>query len=221
MKLTHIAQGLTLLLVIVTVWLAWQANEESKKANAKMDRLTAQATSMGSFSQAAFEQGSLLPPVAAPAPAAPEPESPPASASFSPGIPVVNPAPPAVSEPTGAELARASLPAPAPTGLAPGELTPLQKRVKDAPSLGKVQDFVAEHGFVTFQVVADSGLKPGMQFDLRREASVVGRIKIDIIEGTDVIANLDPKSLPAGVTVQKGDEIISVIPTPTAAAPAP
>lgn len=218
MKLTHIAQGLTLLLVIVTVWLAWQANEESKKANAKMDRLTAQATSMGSFNPATIptgvEEGSLLPPVTAPPPA-PAPVQPTVAA-----VPVV--APPPAAEPTAAELARAAQPTPAPApALAPGELTPLQKRVKEAPSLGKIQDYVAEHGFVTFQVVSDSGLKPGMQFDLRRDSSVVGRIKIDIIEGTDVIANVDPKSVPAGVTVQKGDEIISVIPTPTAAAPAP
>jgi len=217
MKLTHIAQGLTLLLVIVTVWLAWQAGEESKKANAKMDRLTAQATSMSSFNAAAQEQGSMLPPVAAPS-LPPEP-APAVVAAPSP-VPVVNPTFTQADEPTGAELARASLPVSSPAEIKPGELTALQKRVKDAPSLGRVQDFVAEHGFVTFQVVADSGLKPGMQFDLRREAAVVGRIKIDIIEGTDVIANLDPKTVPAGVIVQKGDEIISVIPTPTAA-PAP
>ncbi len=215
MKLTHIAQGLTLLLVMVTLWLAWQAGEESKKANAKMDRLTAQATSMGSFSASVQEQGSMLPPVTAPSlPPEPAPAVPTAP------VPVVNSTFPPADEPTGAELARASLPASAPVTVQPGELTALQKRVKEAPSLGKVQDFVAEHGFVTFQVVADSGLKPGMQFDLRRDAAVVGRIKIDFIEGTDVIANLDPKSVPAGVTVQKGDEIISVIPTPTAA-PAP
>jgi hypothetical protein len=221
MKLTHIAQGLTLLLVLATVWLAWQASDEAKKANAKMDRLTAQATSMGTFpsgpASAASNEPSLLP---APTAALPvQPTAPPASASITPPIPVVetagNTAP--SSEPTAAELARAATPsAPAPA-LPPGELTALQKRVKDAPTLGKIQEFSPEYGFVAFQVVEDSGLKPGMKFDLRRDAAVVGRIAIDHIEGVNVIANLESKSVPAGVVVQKGDEIISVIPTPTAA----
>lgn len=220
MKLTHIAHGLTLILIVVTAWLAFQANEESKKANAKMDRLTAQATSMGTFRPDAVETngGSMLPSAAV------IPTATPPTASVSPGsassVPAVPPPvmPAATPEqPTAAALARevmppASSPVAAPVAAAvPGVLTPLQKRVKEAPSLGKVQDFVAEHGFVTFNVVEDSGLKPGMKFDLRRDAAVVGRITIEAVEGKEVIANLDPKSVPAGVAVQKGDDIISVV----------
>ena len=223
MKLTHLAHGLTLILIAITAWLAFQANEESKKANAKMDRLTAQATSMGSFQpDLAASSGSMLPaPVVTPA--AQASQTPSSSVSLS-SVPAAQPSAPVVpppvmsqaggNEPTAASLAKEALPSTTPAAVpaaAPGQLTPLQKRVKESPSLGEVQDFVAEHGFVTFKVVEDSGLKPGMKFDLRRDSAVVGRITIEAIEGTEVIANLDPKSVPAGVAVQKGDDIISVV----------
>jgi hypothetical protein len=95
--------------------------------------------------------------------------------------------------------------------IAEAVLTPLQRRVKDAPSIGAVKEFVADQGFVTLAAGTKNGLKEGMKFDLRREASVVGRVTITMAEEAEAIADLDSKSVPAGMTVKAGDELISVV----------
>ena len=224
MKLTHLAHLLTLVLLAITAWLAYQATEESRKANAKMDRLTAQQASLTAPTMQSVTMESdpslLNTPKAASTPVAPAPV-PVVSAPASSSLPPSPTAPVAAPEPTAAALAAAGAP-PAPvvaastapvTLAAPAALTPLQRRVKEAMSLGKVKDVVPEHGFVTFQAPGDVGLKVGQQFDLRRNAAVVGRITISAIEPDAVVANLDPKSVPSGLSVQAGDEIISIIPT--------
>jgi hypothetical protein len=212
MKLTHIAHLLTLVLLAITAWLAYQATEESQKANAKMDRLTAQQTALTAptMQSVTMESDPSLMnsrSTVASAPALPVVSAPAASSLPPP------PAAPTPPEPTAASLAAAGAPARPVTLAAPAALTPLQKRVKDAMSLGKVKDVVPEHGFVTFHAPGDVGLKEGQQFDLRRNAAVVGRITISAIEPDAVVANLDPKSVPSGLSVQAGDEIISIIPT--------
>jgi hypothetical protein len=225
MKLTHLANLLTIALLLVTAWLAWEASKEAKLAGDKVDRLTAHQRATEAYLPVSHDDAAtkFIPspmaqtPAATPSaePIAPVPPSTPVAAP-KPNVPTI----PAGSEPTAAALAAAGSPKPptltptAPPPAAPsvpGALTPLQRRVKDAPSMGKVKDFVAEHGFITFQAPADFGLKPGMKFDLRRDAAVVGRITIDVIEPDAVIANLDPKSVPEGVEVKVGDDIISVM----------
>ena len=223
MKLTHIAQALTLALLAVTAWLAYQATEEARMANEKMDRLTGRVTAAAADAAIAASQsaGSMLPAPAPPPapdqavpPSQPAPAAPPAATAATPSAPQTAP------EPTAAALARAGNPqaaASAPAGSAPApaaaQLTPLQKRVLDAPSLGKITDVVPQHGFVAFKVPEGSGLKTGMKFDLRRNSAVVGRITVAAIEPDAVVADLDPKSVPAGVSVQVGDEVISIIMT--------
>ena len=116
---------------------------------------------------------------------------------------------PAKAPPTGS----AGTPAPAVAAApdAPLPLTPLQRRVKDSPSLGKVKEVVADQGFVTLDAGTKQGVQKGLKFDLRRDSAVVGRISISDVEETEAVADLDPKSVPAGVTVKAGDEVISVI----------
>jgi hypothetical protein len=215
MKITHVAQTLTVALLVITAWLAYQASEEARSANYKMDRLTAQHREVNHQNVLVTPQadsGSLLPPAPVTAPA-------PAPVTAAPGpiqLPPASPAP-VSAEPTAAALmasAGTTPPPPPPSGvtiLQSNDMTPLQRKVKDAPSLGKIKDVVSEHGFVTFQVPEGTGLKTGMKFDLRRSTAVVGRIVVSAIEPDAVIANIDPKSVPAGVSVQVGDEIISVI----------
>jgi hypothetical protein len=100
------------------------------------------------------------------------------------------------------------------TAPAPSEvplLTPLQRRVKDSPAVGKVKEAVAEQGFVALDVGSKSGLKKGLKLDLRREASIVGRVTVTDVEESESIADLDLKSIPEGVKIQPGDELISVV----------
>jgi len=207
MKLSHIAQVLTIALLLVTSYFAWQARDESIKASTKVDLQTQQIREV--IAQAAAQQASpnLVPGLTTPM-SMPTPNGPPplpkgaATASVSPPQTALVPAAP-MTAPAG------SLPS-APV-IAEAVLTPLQRRVKDAPSIGAVKEFVADQGFVTLAAGTKNGLKEGMKFDLRREASVVGRVTITMAEEAEAIADLDPKSVPAGMSVKAGDELISVV----------
>jgi len=261
MKLAHIAQVLTLALVIATAWLALEAQRESTKANDRIDKLTqnhratvaAQAEAQAASSlipglvtpMSSPTQPSSLPPLpeikpsvaAAPSPAT-KPAAPAALASATDIVPpplpgpiplpgsAKKPEPPAapspVSKPSVA-TAPSTTPAPAATTSAGGPapsmasvptqplMTPLQRRIKDSPSVAKVKEAVADQGFVTLDAGSKAGLKEGLKFDLRRDSSVVGRITLTIVEEGESVADVDPKSIPEGVKVQPGDELISVV----------
>lgn len=90
-------------------------------------------------------------------------------------------------------------------------MTPLQRHVKESPALGKVVEAVPEQGFVVLDTTSKQNVKTGMLFDLRRDAAIVGRVTVSAVEDTGTVANLDPKSVPAGISVQTGDEVIAVI----------
>lgn len=209
MKLSHIAQVLTLALLIITSYLAWQARDESIKAGTKVDLQTRQFREI--VAQAAAQQASpnlvpgLVTPLSAPSGAStslpPLPSAPPAASITSPASTL---GPAMTTAPAGSAPSAPAVPTDAP-------LTPLQRRVKDAPSIGAVKEYVAEQGFVTLAAGKKNGIKEGMKFDLRRDASVVGRVTISIAEDSEAVADLDPKSVPAGVTVKTGDEIIAVV----------
>jgi hypothetical protein len=209
MKLSHIAQVLTLALLIITSYLAWQARDESIKAGTKVDLQTRQFREI--VAQAAAQQASpnlvpgLVTPLSAPSGASTSlPPLPSASPAASVTVPAPTPAPAMTTASAGSAPSVPAAPVEAP-------LTPLQRRVKDAPSIGTVKEYVAEQGFVTLAAGKKNGIKEGMKFDLRRDASVVGRVTISIAEDSEAVADLDPKSVPAGVTVKTGDEIIAVV----------
>lgn len=74
-----------------------------------------------------------------------------------------------------------------------------------------MKEAVADQGFVTLDVGKKAGLKEGLKFDLRRDAAVVGRVTITIAEDGEAVADVDPKTIPQGIKVQAGDELISVV----------
>lgn len=261
MKLSHIAQALTLALVAVTAWLAYQAQQESALTTAKLEMFTQQQKANTAQAEASAAlipglatplsspatAGSLppLPQVTAPAPATaskpetkvsanpldivppplPGPMPAPGSAKKvePPAPPATAPAPAVASTPAPAAPAPAAPPSAPAAGTAGGPapaiappptaplFTPLQRRIKDSPALAKVKEAVADQGFVTLDAGTKAGLKQGLKFDLRRDAAVVGRVTISVVEESEAVADLDPRSVPAGMTVQAGDELISVV----------
>ena len=242
MKLSHFAQALTLALIAVTAYLAWQAQEESSKANAKMDQFTQQHRALAAAqadASASLVPGlttplampssatapSSLPPLptvqAAPAPV-PAPVAPPAPISLPAPQTALAPAPAAVPQLPGPLPEVAAKPASVPAGSpvasttpAPSTveavLTPLQRRVKSSPLIGKVKEALMEQGFVAVDVGTKHALRKGMKLDLRRDSAIVGRITVTDVEENEAIADLDLKSIPSGVKVQAGDELISVV----------
>jgi len=205
MKMLYLSVTLMLALLGATAYLAMQARDEAVKANVKMDLFTQQQRAVAAQNQSAEVQ---LPPPEAPKPAPVAITSAPAG-SLPAGSPTVaspvRPLTAAAGSPAVVDSpARAPIAAEVP-------LTPGQRLVKNAPSIAKVKEFVADQGFVVLSAGSKQGLSEGVKFDLRRDASIVGRIKISSVDDLESIANLDFKSVPAGVTVQAGDEVIGMV----------
>ena len=122
---------------------------------------------------------------------------PPAAATLvqpAPGIASLPPASPALAAPV------------------PPPLTALQKQIIAMPTIAKVKQYEKDAGFVIISAGKSQRVAKGTQFDLRRENAVVGRITIgDTIEEDESVGDLDPRSVPAGVVVEAGDEVIQVV----------
>ncbi len=209
MRLTHLALGLTLILLGVTGYLAWEGQQEARGARQQLEFIRNQQQAQ--TDAGAVPAGALMRP--------PQPgqiaDAPPAQLATAPSM---LPAPPK-STPPATTLAQpppglASLPPASPVlaAPAPAPLTALQKQIVAMPTIAKVKQFEKDAGFVIISAGKSQRISKGTQFDLRRENAIVGRITIgDSIEDEEAVGDLDPGSVPAGVIVQAGDEVIQMV----------
>lgn len=220
MKITQIATGAIFLLLLVAGYLMLDTANDKKFAimQDKLNKLTELAEKK---------------PAPAPAPAPEVVEVPPAPTDVvASGTPkATNTTPAETPSPTEAPGTEIPLPDPsADLKLAPGEralltdaaqkindeLRPknynsLQVKIKGLPSIAKVKSFNPDYGFVELDAGKNKNLETGMHFDIRRDAMIVGKVTIgDTIEDGSSIADVDPKSVPVGVVLQPGDEIIQM-----------
>ena len=220
MKITQIATGAIFLLLLVAGYLMLDTANDKKFANMqdKLNKLTELAEKK---------------PAPTPAPAPEVVEVPPAPTDVvASGTPTATNTTPAET-PVPTEAPGTEIPLPDPSAdlkLAPGErallndavkkingelqpknYNPLQVKIKGLPSIAKVKSFNADYGFVELDAGKNKNLETGMAFAIRRDAMIVGRVKIgDTIEDGSSIADVDPKSVPIGVVLQPGDEIIQL-----------
>jgi len=207
MRLTQIAFALTFLLLGATVYVAWQAREESRGAREQVELFKRQrqaqidvSTSVGSSATAFNNPSAMKPPV--PGQVALENTQPPPIPAKNEMATIPGGAPVIPSQP-----AAAALPVPP-----PAEPTAMQKKIMAMPTIAKVKEYQADAGFTVITAGKNQRVAKGTQFDLRRDNAVVGRISVgDVIEAEEAIADLDPKSVPAGVTVMVGDEVIQFV----------
>jgi uncharacterized RDD family membrane protein YckC len=86
----------------------------------------------------------------------------------------------------------------------------LQSRLE--PTIAIVKEIHKDSGDSSFVIISaghNRRIIPRTRFDIRRGGQVVGRITIgDTIEETEAIGDIDPQSVPAGVTIEAGDEVI-------------
>ncbi len=80
------------------------------------------------------------------------------------------------------------------------------------PAIGKVKESHREHGFVIITAGSSQKLEKGMTFAVRRGPGIIGRIKITEVEDTDAVGNIEHGSIPAGVAVETGDDVIQDLP---------
>ncbi len=196
MRLTQFAFALTIILLGFTAYLMWEGRNEARGQREQIDFLRKQveAQKNAGAQPATFETPikSMAPPPPGQIPPAPLPPS---------EAVAVAPAP-VIKQPV-------EIPGGRP---APAALTPLQLRVMALPSIAKVKEFRKDEGFVIISAGSKQQVAKGVQFDLRRNNAVVGRITVsDIVEEAESVADLDPKSVAPGVTIEAGDEVIQVV----------
>lgn len=184
MRLSHYALVLTIILLAITGYLAWEAQEEAKGARKELELVRKQ--------QAAHEMAM--------------PAKPQTVASVPPPPEVPASQPPPLS---GSNLMPGTPPAYASPAPAAAPLTDLQKQLLGMPAIAKVVEANAEGGFAVINAGKDKQLTTGMKFDVRRGNGLVGRVIVgETIEASEAVVDIDSSVVLPGVRIEAGDELI-------------
>jgi hypothetical protein len=238
MRLNHFAYLLTALLLAATTYLAWQGQQAARDARLKVAELEKQQQAQQAANPAA--ESLIEVPMPKPAgPTQPTPplqatttpsplQSAPAPAASAATVEPMAPQAPNVPSPSslaasqapeipGGGLTRDRIQAitdSARAGSLPKavELTPAQKRVIAARPLAKIKAVVTDQGFAVLDGGSQTGLKQGQLLAVRRGHSILGKLRVsDSVEPKEAIADLDIASVPPGVKLEVGDEVIEII----------
>lgn len=117
-----------------------------------------------------------------------------------------NPITPVNPPPSAIEIAPAPSVPVAP--IAPPPLTSNQRMILAAPAIAKVTEYIPDSGFVVINAGSTRKLEKGMIFAIRRGNAIIGRVKITGLEEGSAIADLPSKTIPQGVTIEVGDDVI-------------
>jgi hypothetical protein len=92
---------------------------------------------------------------------------------------------------------------------APPQYNAEQTRIKNLPAMAKIKNYNSELAFVELDAGRNRNLEKGTVFSIRRDAMLVGKVKVtDSIEDASSIADVDTKSVPPGIQIQPGDELV-------------
>jgi len=90
------------------------------------------------------------------------------------------------------------------------ELTATQIRIKEAPSIAKIQQYLPDQGFAVIDAGSARGLKTGQVYAVRRGHFIVAK-KVEVgetVEESQAILGVNASALQPGETLKPGDEII-------------
>lgn len=210
MRLTHFAQALTLILLGITGYLAWEGQQAAKGAKEELAFVKKQK---GAEQAASPEPSSMIPLPSAPAPAPAASITPPPS----PGTIAPQPLPDEIMAGAGT-LPGGGLTVPKVVaeaeakGISTNTLTPSQQQVLTAKPVAKVKTVVKEQGFVVLDGGSKAGLAKGLKFEIRRGSAVLAKVTVtDAVEENEAVADLDFASIPTGVSIEPGDELIAPV----------
>ncbi len=209
MKFVWFAFTLCFGLLGVTAFVAWQAYQEAREARIEVllfrqrqnDQLAAGAEPMPGLLESP-----VLPKTAPPKPPPPLPQSAdrPIIGGASAPSAIISP-PPAV----------AGTDAPEPEQEAALALTAQQSHLLTLPAIARIKEVHLNEGFVLIDAGTAKNMEAGMKFDVRRGASVVGRVALtETMEENEAIADILPLSTPIGVAMKEGDELVQISPAP-------
>lgn len=89
------------------------------------------------------------------------------------------------------------------------ELTPLQKKIREAPAIGQVTAVKEGLGFVVINAGSSKGIEEGSRFNIRRDKFIVAEVEInEVVDADNSIGNIDSSKKPPGISIRKGDEVI-------------
>jgi hypothetical protein len=188
MRLSHFALALTIILLAITGYLAWEAQEEARGARKELELVRRQ--------QAARDMA--------------QPTKPSTATSLPPPPEIPGTSAPAVPPLAGSALmpGTPATPPPSPTPAA-APLTALQKQLLGMPAMAKVIEVHNDQGFAVINAGKDKQLSPGMKFDVRRGDGLVGRVLVsDSIDASEAVVDIDSTVTLPGVSIEAGDELI-------------
>ncbi|MDZ4288915.1 MAG: hypothetical protein U0984_13195 [Prosthecobacter sp.] len=203
--MTHVALALTLALLAVTGYLAWEGQLAAKGARKELEFVKKnQATN-----EMARPSGKSM--VSLPtAPATASITPPPLTASGVPAGTEVMAGSAAL--PGGGLTVPKSVIAAEASGVSTNTLTGLQKQVLAAKPVAKVKTVVKDQGFIVLDSGSKQQITKGMKLDIRRDSAVLGKVTVtDAVEETEAVADMDLASIPAGVSIEPGDELIQPV----------
>lgn len=89
------------------------------------------------------------------------------------------------------------------------KLTPLQKKIRDAPAIAKVIAVKEGLGFVVIDAGSAKGIEKGSRFNIRRDVFIVAEVEInDVVDADNSIGNIDSSKSTPGISIRTGDEVI-------------
>lgn len=198
---------LTIALLGVMGWLVFDSNAKSRSAQNQLELLRRQQAGQNTPSTndaqlAAIESQLMAEQMKRSSAATPLPGAPAAS------IPPLTPAPSRAPRPTSPALAGAIDAANA----APLPPTPRQRMIAAAPALAEVKMYAKDYGFVEITAGTGSKIETGMGFAIRRGNAIIARVKVTSVESLSAVADVDSRSVPPGVIIEPGDQVIQDLP---------
>lgn len=90
------------------------------------------------------------------------------------------------------------------------ELTANQLRIKEAPPIAKIQQYLPDQGFAVIDAGSARGLKTGQTYAVRRGHFIIAK-KVEVgetVEESQSVVGVNASSLQPGETLKPGDEVI-------------
>ena len=203
MKLTHLALMMTIALLGVTGWIAWDEHNKSNGTRNELEMYQRREASGGQMQNTVAAQNAMLQKEQQILALQSLNGKGGGSAGDADALPL-SAAPPLTP------IKQHILPPPANT---PPPVSPMQHRIMALPSLAKVVEYQAEYGFVIINAGSTKNVSGGKFFLLRRGSAVVARIKIGDVDNNTSVGGIEKGSVPPGVTIEVGDEVIQDLPS--------
>ena len=219
MRLTEIALAITLVLLAITAYLAYEGHKD-RFASDEADDVRALQRGEGSVEQrlAAVErqmatirqdQARQTDPV--------RPSLSGAEASDPSGLQL--PPPPQVAGSSGDPLERMiergdSPPRP-PSVIheEPTEppLSEMERQVLRASAIARVESYDADYNVLQINIGSERGVREGVEFSIRRGKYLLGNMRVTLVEENAAAGEMMLGSMPDGLVVEEGDDVIQKI----------